>query len=347
MKVHRSAIREALRRPSPQPTARRQRGALFDLALALIVCAIALSNTPTGALIRYGAAYARSGPTELPSLTAWFEHGATRPPPAEVEVHWPEAEPVPPGGVPEPFRSAIRVTLAQPGGIKGPGTPEAQAEALLAIDALHRSVEAATPHARVETALLLWVLPDGQYDRALNRAKLAGASDPTRYSTLRRFIPVGQALRADRLVAGTLALGALLDFQWPVSEPWPVSSHFGDRVHPVLGTRKFHNGLDIAAPVGTPVHAVQGGRVTQVGENAASGRFVVIEHGHGIRTSYCHLSATHVSRGQSISRGTRIADTGNTGRSTGPHLHWTLKVAGRWTDPLRFTAPSPPRGEGA
>jgi murein DD-endopeptidase MepM/ murein hydrolase activator NlpD len=108
------------------------------------------------------------------------------------------------------------------------------------------------------------------------------------------------------------------------------------RTHPVLGQEKFHDGVDLAVPVGTPVIAAQGGKVAVVGQSAVSGRYVVIDHGYGVHTSYCHLSSAPIAQGSAIGRSETFALSGNTGRSTGPHLHYGVKIGGKWVDPERF-----------
>ena len=89
-------------------------------------------------------------------------------------------------------------------------------------------------------------------------------------------------------------------------------------------------------PIGTAIYSPQDGTVVTVGENKTSGKFVIVDHGHGLKTTYCHLDDEHVIRGQTIKRGQLLADSGNTGRSTGPHLHWIVKIAGKAVDPARF-----------
>ena len=91
---------------------------------------------------------------------------------------------------------------------------------------------------------------------------------------------------------------------------------------------------DLSVPLGTPVISAQAGTITVVGEGGANGKYVVVDHGFGVRTSYCHLSEWQVTKGQVVQRGDPIALSGNTGRSTGPHLHFNVKVAGELVDPL-------------
>ncbi|MFP4249311.1 MAG: murein hydrolase activator EnvC family protein [Armatimonadota bacterium] len=114
-----------------------------------------------------------------------------------------------------------------------------------------------------------------------------------------------------------------------------ISSRYGWRIHPILKTRRFHNGVDIAAPSGTPIKASDDGQVIFAGWKNAYGRTVVVDHGSGWSTMYAHCSRINVSRGQVVSRGQTIAAVGSTGWSTGPHLHWTIYRNGSSVNPLR------------
>ena len=87
-------------------------------------------------------------------------------------------------------------------------------------------------------------------------------------------------------------------------------------------------------PVGTPILAAQGGTVASISYDDRSGNYVAIEHGNGVRTAYCHLETIDVAVGDTVQRGQVVAKSGNTGRSTGPHLHFIVKVHGKAIDPL-------------
>ena len=121
---------------------------------------------------------------------------------------------------------------------------------------------------------------------------------------------------------------------------WPVrgraSSEFGPRVHPVTGARRDHQGLDIAAPTGTPIAAAAAGRVTFAGQQRGYGNIVIVDHGNGIETRYAHQNAIGVSTGETISAGQRLGTVGSTGLSTGPHLHFEVRRDGAAVDPRQF-----------
>jgi len=118
---------------------------------------------------------------------------------------------------------------------------------------------------------------------------------------------------------------------------WPtygvLTDYFGWRVHPVYGTDHFHDGMDIGVPEGTPVGAAARGRVTFAGWLGGYGLSIKIDHGDGIVTMYAHLSEVSVESGQTVGGGDLIGYSGNTGTSTGPHLHFTVFVGGSPVDP--------------
>jgi murein DD-endopeptidase MepM/ murein hydrolase activator NlpD len=129
--------------------------------------------------------------------------------------------------------------------------------------------------------------------------------------------------------------------QW-ASTPsiWPVhgwfSSGYGKRLSPFTGTIMMHKGIDVAAYSGTPVVSPADGRVEAVDRDSGLGNVVVIDHGYGIKTLYGHLLQTYVHAGMRVKRGETIAAVGNTGLSTGPHLHYEVHVNGQTVDPLRY-----------
>ncbi len=115
-----------------------------------------------------------------------------------------------------------------------------------------------------------------------------------------------------------------------------VSSRFGYRVSPFTGRREFHGAFDIANREGTPIIAPANGVVTYAGKKRLLGNYVVIDHGYGLVTSYGHLAKMNVKRGKKVKRGEIIALMGNTGRSTGPHVHYIVKLNGVPVNPERY-----------
>lgn len=121
---------------------------------------------------------------------------------------------------------------------------------------------------------------------------------------------------------------------WPVMG-W-VTSSFGFRTNPFTGLTQMHEGMDISNRVGSLVIAPASGIVSDTGNDYAHGKFVVISHGFGITTRYNHLSQVLVRAGQKVNRSDKIAEVGNTGQSTGPHLHYEVRVNGIPINPMRY-----------
>ena len=121
---------------------------------------------------------------------------------------------------------------------------------------------------------------------------------------------------------------------WPTSGP--VTSPFGNRVHPVFGGVRFHGGIDIGAPHGARVVAADSGTVVISTFNSSFGNYIVINHGNGMTTLYAHLSTRLVGVGATVARGQHIGNVGSTGVSTGPHLHFEVSVNGTRVNPLRY-----------
>ena len=114
-----------------------------------------------------------------------------------------------------------------------------------------------------------------------------------------------------------------------------ISSGFGWRRSPFTGVREFHNGVDICARRGTPIVAPGNGWVAKMGYHKSKGKYLEISHGWGLITTYAHLLKFNVTRGQEVKRGQVIAYLGSTGRSTGSHLHYEIKINGKAVDPMR------------
>jgi murein DD-endopeptidase MepM/ murein hydrolase activator NlpD len=150
-------------------------------------------------------------------------------------------------------------------------------------------------------------------------------------------VAVGQKTNLEELVK---ALEGKHDHLASSPSIWPakgwLTSRYGHRISPFTGRRQFHAGIDIASASGTDVIAPARGRVVFAGPQGPMGNTVVLDHGYGVRTHYGHNEKLLVKRGEQVERGDRIAVLGNTGRSTGPHLHYTVEVNGKTRDPLDY-----------
>lgn len=121
-------------------------------------------------------------------------------------------------------------------------------------------------------------------------------------------------------------------FIWPADGA--LTSRFGPRMHPIAGVVRQHNGIDIGAPYGAPIWAAAGGRVLKAGSMGGYGLVVIIDHGDGLSTLYAHQSRVLVSVGDVVQQGTVVGEVGSTGYSTGPHLHFEVRINGDPVDPL-------------
>ncbi|MBW2493544.1 MAG: M23 family metallopeptidase [Deltaproteobacteria bacterium] len=121
---------------------------------------------------------------------------------------------------------------------------------------------------------------------------------------------------------------------WP-AKGW-LTSRFGTRISPFTNQKQFHAGIDIAGERGTDVVAPAQGKVVFSGNRGPLGKSLIIDHGYGVRTQYGHSDDIYVKTGETVQRGQRIASLGNSGRSTGPHLHYVVEVKGKAVNPLDY-----------
>lgn len=120
---------------------------------------------------------------------------------------------------------------------------------------------------------------------------------------------------------------------------WLSSAFSRMRIHPVLHYARPHEGIDVTAPKGTPIQSPAAATVVSVGWEAGYGNVIELDHGFGIRTKFAHTSKIFPRRGERVKRGEIIAEVGNTGLATGPHLHYEVQVQGKPVDPLRYVLP--------
>ena len=125
-------------------------------------------------------------------------------------------------------------------------------------------------------------------------------------------------------------------FKWPAPSYTRISDDYGTRTHPILGTQQFHNGVDMAAPNGSPILAAYDGEVIAASYSPTMGNYIMIDHGDGLITIYMHASSVSVGTGTMVARGEQIGCVGSTGRSTGPHLHFSVRLNGSYTSPWNY-----------
>jgi murein DD-endopeptidase MepM/ murein hydrolase activator NlpD len=289
---------------------------VLELFLSALCLWAAWYHTPAGALVRSAGAWIFGTRTSARPLLAYFGAGTLVPP-----------RPPPP--------------------LAGP-VPPAQALAYGAAAVLDASPAELAPRLRAlsdrlgsdNAALLALFCGEEAARYALEEARTGALEDLARALPPRSEACVGRAGQA-AMLGEAYALG------WPLPETVRITSPFGVRDHPILGGPRLHTGIDLGARAGTPVRAVGEGVVRRASSDGINGRILVVDHGRGVVTTYCHNDALLVRNGQRVDRGQIIARTGSSGRTTGPHLHYQIDLAGEPVDPLRFRARHPATASGA
>ncbi|MFQ9933852.1 MAG: murein hydrolase activator EnvC family protein [Lachnospiraceae bacterium] len=126
---------------------------------------------------------------------------------------------------------------------------------------------------------------------------------------------------------------------WPLPGYSNITSEFGNRIHPVTGIYSFHSGIDIGAPTGTQIMAAYDGEVAWSNYSGTAGNWIGIDHGNGLYTIYMHMSKRIANTGDIVKKGDVIGLVGSTGRSTGPHLHFSVRLNGSYVEPLNYVSP--------
>lgn len=284
---------------------------IVELLLSALCLWGAWYHTPAGALVRtMGAWFFRTRSTARP-LLAYFGAGTLVPPRTQPP---PLAGPVPP-------QQALAYGA---GAVLGWSHTETEPR----LQAFARSLGSD------DAAALALFCGEEAARYAVNEAASPRLED------LARALPP----RSEGCVARTaqaMMLGQAYALAWPLPETVRITSPFGVREHPILGGQRLHAGVDLGVAPGAAVHAVAAGVVRRASSDGVNGRIVLLDHGRGVTTLYCHNDAILVRDGERVEKGQVIARTGNSGRTTGPHLHYQLDLAGQPADPLRYRATRP------
>lgn len=337
----------------PESPARRRRG-LFDATLMLLLLYAVWAKTPCGALPVYAWRKAHDQPT--PNLLATFtgRETAVDIAPRTLDVG---------GGLlasetfPAPVAEAAKLTGADAEVLVSllSANHESCTDETCVITAPPRLGQALEAYDAREKAPLLDVarglaayqrrlggdpllglealyVGDSFVSRAVEQARASGLDDAEDVEVHAAFYSSGIRRGALQGALTVLALHRLRTLAWPADKALLISSPFGERMHPVLKQRRFHNGTDIAAPVGQPLFAAHDGVILRAGRDSVSGNFIKIDHGFSIETTYCHLSIVDVDSNSRVDRGQTVGRAGATGRVTGPHLHYILRVNDKEVD---------------
>ncbi len=161
---------------------------------------------------------------------------------------------------------------------------------------------------------------------AIEQARHSGAKDPSDVEAHAEFLSPSTRRGPLQGALAIIAVHRLRTMAWPADAGFRITSPFGERIHPVTGRKSFHNGTDIGVPTGTPLRAAHKGNVKRQSKDSVSGNYVILDHGLGIETVYCHLSEASVVQSARMQRKEQIGLSGMSGRVTGPHLHYILRV---------------------
>lgn len=324
---------------------RPSRGLLDFTAAALCLWAAAY-HTPAGALVRDLFAHLTHSHTATRPLLAYYSGGIYDTPDTVVPA-LPAVVPddsvlaaVPPGEALARGVYAIASKLDGPPRTRVDDFAARYHDALRSPDDVARLVKDARRDLPSDEAVVLALFVG--YDvasYAVARARAEGRTAEGFQALVRQLPPTETTAISN--ASSALQLGTAYALSWPVAQATRVSSPFGWREHPILGKGQMHTGVDLAVGEGTLVKAVAAGVVTRASEDQVNGQIVIIDHGFGVATAYCHNSRLLVHVGQRVQPGELISESGTTGRSTGPHLHYQLELGHRPVDPFNFRGTKP------
>jgi len=330
---------------------RRPARGLFDFLVAALCVWAAYYHTPAGALLRRSAAWATGIPSSARPLLAYYGGGA---PEAALKWQGRTAAALVPRGELTPslalgygaFASLQDLPPARRAGARDAAaryhlSPALLDDASAGPAATAQLVDHLKADLGSDEAAVLGLFCGYEAARYARDRALAEGGRVAMEKLARQLPPDFEERVA--VAAQALTFGTAYGLAWPVPEGSPISSPFGVREHPILGGLRMHTGVDLPVPQGTSVRATAPGVVRRASEDSVNGKVLVIDHGNGVTTAYCHNSSLAVRVGQPVERGELIAWSGNTGRSTGPHLHYQLELSGHPVDPLSFRGPRVPR----
>ena len=193
-----------------------------------------------------------------------------------------------------------------------------------------------------------WDARVARQEQVLQSADAEEAADVAAVDAGDREAMMRQSNREDQLIRSVIAacdpavsmqLQSMQELAWPLTGPMKITSPYGEHMHPIIGEEAFHRGVDLRAHYGSPILAPADGVVLYIGRKTAYGNTVAVLHGGGIATVYGHLWKFTVQPYERVEKGQLLGYTGNTGFSTGPHLHFEVRQGGEPTNPLEWLSP--------
>lgn len=233
---------------------------------------------------------------------------------------------------------------------------------VISVGVEHNKVEARPPVEAEQTVQVwtarqhaLWQAVETREKSVLAEEKLraqkaakAEAADIAKINKGDQAAMIRQSSRENTFIRSVIAkcdpavarqLSSVAEFAWPLKGAMKVTSPYGERMHPIIGEEAFHRGVDLRAAYGSPVYAPADGVVLYTGRKTTYGNMIILLHGGGVATVYGHLWKFAVHAYERVARGRLLGYSGNTGFSTGPHLHFEVRQNGEPTNPLEWLPP--------
>ena len=325
---------------------------LFEFVTSLVALYVCIGTTPLGELVKRTFAWATGWEHERRALDSFFTGmgseaavEASLRPFSQMGGQWERARETARGtDVDAALVMAASIVLGEEPTWPDPVRLELSAAEvdLEAPGALAKALQHYRNRLGSESAAVAALLAgEGIVARALDRSCSSGLNAPDRFASFGRYLAPGERLAIEPEVNRIMALAIAHRLSWPVPPDTRISSPFGERIHPITKKRSRHTGIDLPVRVGTEVRASADGIVRYAGRDGINGRYLKIDHGYGLATVMCHNSRNLYATGDPVGRRMTVALSGNTGRSTGPHLHYGVKVGKKFVDPLpllRFAA---------